>query len=321
MELNQIYSPINEDLSKVEDALREVARVDFQWLAQLLSHSLGIGGKRIRPALTLLSGKFYNYHLEYLLHMATAIELMHTATLVHDDAIDKSETRRGRPTIYKLWGTDPAVLLGDYLFAKSSVEVSDTLNVRAIKLLSQTLMIISQGELNQAINAFNINQKREDYFQRIFGKTASLFCLSTESGSVLSQAPEISIQHLRIYGHNLGLAFQIVDDILDFVGTEEELGKPAGSDLMQGTLTLPALMLNERYPQDNPVKQFFQNRNKPENIQTAIEQIRSSSIINDCYQVAKDFSDKACRQIQALPDIPSRQAMMDLADFVVKRRN
>jgi geranylgeranyl pyrophosphate synthase len=320
LELSHIYAPINEELVKLEEALKEISQVDFPWLEQLLNHALGSGGKRIRPALTFLSGKFYQYDVFSMVHMASAIELMHTATLIHDDAIDNSDTRRGRPTIFKLWGIDPAVLLGDYMFAKAGVEASETENIRAIKLFSQTLMTISRGELNQAVNAFNINQSREDYFQRIFGKTGSLFCLSTESGSVLSQAPESSIQALKTYGHDLGLAFQIVDDILDYTGTEEELGKPAGSDLAQGTLTLPGILLNERFPGDNPVKRLFQNRTETENIKKAIEQVRNSSIVDDCYQIARDFCDNACSLVKILPSNSSRQALVELADFVVKRK-
>ena len=320
MELNQIYTPINADLVKLEGNLGAICQVDFPWLSQLLSQSLGTSGKRIRPALTFLCAKFNIYQLDLLLHMAAAIELMHTATLVHDDAIDKSETRRGKPTIYKLWGVDPAVLLGDYLFAKAGVEVSDTQSVRAFRIFSQTLMTISRGELNQAQNAFNLKQSRETYFQRIYGKTASLFCLSTESGGILSQSPESTIEVLWSYGRNLGLAFQIVDDILDFIGTEQELGKPAGSDLAQGTLTLPALILNERYPQDNPVKRLFQDHQKVENIKLAIEQIRHSTIVDECYQVARQYCDEACRQIKSLSDCPARQSLIDLAGFVVIRR-
>jgi geranylgeranyl pyrophosphate synthase len=320
LELNQIYAPIKDDLLKVEECIKSVSQVDFDWLSQLLDLSLATGGKRIRPALTLLSGMFYNYRLEPLLHMATAIELLHTATLIHDDAIDKSNTRRGRPTVYKLWGVDPAVLLGDYMFAKAGVEASDTNCIRAFRIFSQTLMIISSGELNQAKNAFNLNQSREDYVQRIYGKTASLFCLSTESGGILSQAPESAIQLLKDYGYNLGLAFQIIDDILDFTGTEAELGKPAGSDLRQGTLTLPAMLLNERYPHDNPVKRLFENRERTENIAIAIEQVRSSSIVDDCYKIARSYCDKACNSIKELPQNSSRQSLLDLADFVVTRK-
>lgn len=321
MELTEIYAPVKDDLVKVEQELKAVSQVDFPWLAELLSHSLGVGGKRIRPALTFLSGKLYRYRIEYLLHMALSIELMHTATLVHDDAIDKSDTRRGRTTIFKLWGTEPAVLLGDYLFAKAGVSVSDTQSVRCIKLFSQTLMTISRGELNQAKNAYNLNQTREHYYQRIFSKTASLFCLSTETGAILAEAPESSVNMLKDYGRDLGIAFQIVDDILDFIATEEELGKPAGSDLAQGTLTLPAMLLNERYPQDNPVKRLVQDRSGTENIKLAIEQVRNSSIVEECYQVARDYCEKACQQIKTLPASASRDSLIELADFVVRRKS
>jgi octaprenyl-diphosphate synthase len=320
VELKEIYSTINEDLARVETSLKSISQVDFPWLSQLLSHSLGSGGKRIRPALTLLSGKFYIYRFEFLLHMALSIELMHTATLIHDDAIDKSDTRRGRTTIYKLWGVEPAVLLGDYLFAKAGVTVSDTLSLRCIRLFSQTLMTISHGELNQAKNAFNLFQTYEQYVQRIFGKTASLFCLATESGGILSEAPESAIDSLKNYGRNLGIAFQVVDDILDFIGTEEELGKPAGSDLTQGTLTLPAMLLNKRYPEDNPVKRLFQDHQKMENVKIAIEHVRNSSIVEECYQIARRYCDDACRNVQELPEIPSRRALLELADFVVERK-
>jgi octaprenyl-diphosphate synthase len=320
LELSLIYAPVNEDLKKVEEALQAVCQVDFPWLAQLLNHSLTAGGKRIRPALTLISGKFYNFRLECLLHMAVAIELMHTATLIHDDAIDKSDTRRGRATIYKLWGVDPAVLLGDYLFAKAGVESSETHSVRAIRLFSQTLMTISRGELNQARNAYNWHQTHEDYINRIFGKTASLFCLSTESGGILSQASDGAIRKLREYGYNLGIAFQIVDDILDFVGNEAELGKPAGSDLKQGTFTLPAMLLVERYPQNNPVKMLFEDHSRIENIPLAIEQIRNSSIVEECYKLARVYCHAACQAIKTLPGNPVKESFAELAEFVVKRR-
>ena len=320
MQLSTIYKPIQEDLVKVEDSLRAVSKVDFTWLAKLLGHSLKSGGKRIRPALTLLSGKFYDYNLDYLLPMATAVELLHTATLVHDDAIDNSLVRRGRPTINKVWGSEKAVLLGDYLFANAGELTTTTQNLRVIKLVAQTIMTISSGELNQAINAFNLEQTRQDYLQRISRKTASLFSLATESGAVLSQAPEKSIQVLIDYGYNLGIAFQIVDDILDFAGTEEEVGKPVGSDLAQGTLTLPAIVLLERYPEDNPVKKLSHNEDDQKNIELAIELVRNSSIVKECYGVASDYCARACRNLNLLPDSESCQALIQLADYVAKRR-
>ena len=320
MELSTIYQPIREDLIKVEDKLRSVSKVDFPWLSELLAYSLKGGGKGIRPAFVLLSGKFYDYNLDYLLPMATAVELLHTATLVHDDAIDKSLIRRGRATVYKVWNGDKAVLLGDYLFAKAEEFAAATGNLQVIKLSAQTLQVISSGELNQAFNAFNLEQTRQHYLQRISSKTASLFSTATESGAILSQAPEESIKVLKDYGYNLGIAFQIVDDILDFISTEEELGKPIGSDLAQGTLTLPSMILLERYPEDNPVKRLFQNRDKQENIKQAIELVRNSSIIEECYAVASEYCARACRNLNLLPENASRQALIELANYIVNRK-
>jgi geranylgeranyl pyrophosphate synthase len=318
--LNTIYEPVQEDLVRVEDRLRSVGEVDFPQLSKLLDYSLKSGGKRIRPALVLLSGKFYHYDPNYLLPMATAVEILHTATLVHDDVIDNSPVRRGRPTINKAWGEDKAILLGDYLLAKSQELVAETQNLRVIKLFAQAFMTLSSGELAQAVNAFNLEQTRQQYRQRISAKTASLISLATESGAILSRAPEKSAEALKEYGRNLGIAFQIVDDILDFIGTEEEMGKPAGADLAQGTLTLPAMLVLERYPGDNPVTRLFRNEDRQKNIRLAIELVSSSSIPGECYAVASDYCAKACQNLDLLPDNASRRSLIALAEYVVKRR-
>jgi geranylgeranyl pyrophosphate synthase len=250
--------------------------------------------------------------------MAVSAELMHTATLLHDDAIDKAEIRRGQSTINKLWGEDIAILLGDYLFAKAGEHVSDTQNPRVIKLFSQTLGIISSGEINQFLAAFKIDQTRENYFQRIASKTASLFSLATESGAILSQAPEKSVEVLRDYGFNLGIAFQVVDDILDFTSTEETLGKPVGSDLTQGTLTLPAMLILERYSGDNPVKRVFEKRDESD-VKAAIALVKDTEITEACYQVASDYCDRACANLSLLPDNSIRQSLTELANYVISR--
>jgi len=321
LKLDKIYEPIQQDLLRVEDKLKAVSEVEFSHLSELLSYTL-VGGKAIRPVLTLLCGKFYDYNLDLLLPMATGVELLHIATLVHDDAIDNATVRRGRPTINSLWGQDRAVLLGDYLFAKAGAFTATTQNLRVIMLFTLTLETISSGELNQSFNAFNLKQSREDYLQRIYSKTASLFRLATESGAILSQAPEESVKILREYGYNLGIAFQIVDDILDFIGTEEEMGKPIGSDLAQGTLTLPAMLLMERYPEDNPVKRLFQNQeDREKNLELALKLVREDpSIIQQCYSLASEYCAEACRNLDLLPDNASRRALVEIADYVIARR-
>lgn len=322
MKLSAIYEPIQKELSEIENEFKTIAeseRANFPNLYKMLSHIL-VGGKVIRPTLTLLAGRFYNYNRVRLLPMATASELLHIATLVHDDAIDKSDVRRWRETVNKLWGLEKAILLGDYLFAKAGEFAAVTKNLRVVKLFAQTLETISQGELKQSFDSFKLEHSLENYIERVSKKTAALFAMSTESGAVLSDAPEKSIQILKDYGYNLGIAFQIVDDILDFTSSEEEMGKPIGSDLAQGTLTLPAMLLLERYPEDNPVKKLFQNGEKPENVKRAIEMLHNSPIIQECYALASDYCTKACCNLSQLPDESKREALAELARYVIERR-
>jgi octaprenyl-diphosphate synthase len=318
LELSQIYAPIQADLNKVRDTLLSISHVDFAWLAEQLHHVVRETGKGIRPALTLLSGRSHQYDLTYLLPMAVSVELMHTATLVHDDAIDKSATRRGQATINSIWGDEIAILLGDYLFAKAGEFVSDTQTPRVIKLFSQTLGTISRGEIIQFRAAFNPDQTRDDYFNRIYGKTASLFSLATQSGAILSKASEKMVGVMKEYGDNLGIAFQIVDDILDFTSTMEVLGKPVGSDLIQGTLTLPAILLMEQQPADNPIRKLFETKDN-RYVQKAIEIVLASPIIPECYKVAREYCDKACKKLKSLPDTVSRQSLRDLAEYVIRQ--
>ena len=313
MELTSIYAPILLDLNKVRDTLKSISRVDFPWLSEQLGYVVRSSGKGIRPALTLLAGKFYKYDLRYLLPMAVSVELMHTATLVHDDAIDNALVRRGQPTINKMWGDENAILLGDYLFAKAGEFVSDTMNPRVIKLFSQTLATISSGEINQLLDAFKVEQSHENYVQRIARKTASLFSLATESGAILSGAPESSVTLLKDYGYNLGVAFQIADDILDFIGTEEKL------DLMQGTLTLPSLLVLERLPGDNPVRRALENRGNRKYVNEAIRLIKNSPIVDECYRIAEDYCEKARQTLKKLPENESRQSLIDLTGYILMR--
>jgi geranylgeranyl pyrophosphate synthase len=323
MQLTEIYALVQKDLLKVEEQFQLLVdnqHDNFPQLYEMLSQIL-VGGKVIRPTLTLLSAKFYEYDLKRLLPMATANELLHIATLVHDDAVDKANIRRGRPTINKIWGSERAVILGDYLFARAGEFAAATDNLRVVRLFAQTLGTISRAELRQGFSAFRLEQTYADYIDRITGKTASLFAMATESGAVLSNASEEAIQGLKEYGYNLGIAFQIVDDVLDFISTEAEMGKPVGSDLAQGTITLPSLLLIKRYPNDNPVEKIFNNEGeKQQNIKQAVEIIRNSGIIEESYRAASDYSDRACRNLNILTDNPSRQALLGLADYVIQRR-
>ena len=286
----------------------------------MLRHIL-VGGKILRPALTFMAGRCIDGETDRILKMATANELMHIATLVHDDAIDRADTRRGRLTVNKLWGTEKAILLGDFLFARAGEFAASTDNLRVTKLFSQTLGVIAVGELRQARDLYSTSQDMKGYLQRIAGKTAALLKMSAESGAILAGGTETQIQALAGYGYNLGLAFQIVDDILDFIGTEEELGKPVGSDLRQGTVTLPALLIIQRSPESNPVSDFLAGRDREANIVKAIEQIKSDDLIDETYQEAVKYSNKAISLLDELPESPCRERLKDLAYYLVRRRN
>ncbi|MFC1872471.1 polyprenyl synthetase family protein [Chloroflexota bacterium] len=320
MQFDDIYALVDADLAKVKQILLGVNGQEYPWLSEQLEYLFRAFGKGIRPAVTLLAGKFYDYNLEYLLPMAVSVELMHTATLVHDDAIDNSEVRRGQATINRLWGNDIAILLGDYLFARAGEFVADTCTPRVIKLFSHTLAVISSGEINQYQSAFNADQTREEYFRRIFRKTASLFSLATEAGAVLSRAPEEGVTALREFSENMGIAFQVVDDILDFIGNEQILGKPVGSDLSQGTLTLPAIMFLERSPKDNPVRKLFDTRDVSL-VPEVIAAVRDTTIIDECYQVAGEYSEAAKEYIARLPKCVAGEAFTMLADYLLRRED
>lgn len=320
MPITSIYEPVHDELKLVENNLKSLARVDSPSLIGLLGHILTPQGKRIRPALTLLAGRFHNYDLEKLIPMATAVEMLHTATLIHDDTIDNSPLRRGRPTASSLWSKGIAVLAGDYLFANSARLVSTTDNVRVMRLFAETLMTICGGELSQSFSSYHVSQDRKDYYRRIGQKTASLFAMATESGAVLSGAPESSVRSLRDYGYDLGIAFQIIDDILDFTGEASEMGKPVASDLLQGTLTLPAILLMERNPNDNPVSRIFGGEDVENNVKLTVDMVRNSTIIEESFKVAHDFCAKANDNLKALPDCPAHKSFLELTEYVVQRR-
>ncbi len=319
MNLSDIYEPIEDDLEKVEQSLEAVAHVDVPLLGQLLGYALTGGGKRIRPALALLCGKFHLYDPALLVPMATAVELLHTATLVHDDIVDRSPIRRGKPTVSSAWGENRALLLGDYLFAKAASVAASTGNLRVIELFAQALMTISGGEVRQTSIAFDLKQARDYYYQWISAKTACLFSLATESGAILSQSPENVVEATKDYGHNLGMAFQILDDVLDFVGEEAEVGKPVGSDLGEGAVTLPSILFAESHPEDNLIKSVIEDRDT-ESVALAVEKIRNSPVIGECLAIAADFSSRACRAVGKLPDNSSRQALLHLATYIIQRR-
>jgi geranylgeranyl pyrophosphate synthase len=318
-----IYGPVQDDLRRVEDTLDAIKRVEnYPILTKMLSHVLAGGGKRIRPAIALLAGKFGSYNSDLHVPLAASIELLHTATLVHDDVIDASMSRRGRDTANAIFNNAAAVMLGDYMFAHSADLIARTDDTQVVRLFARTLMSIAGGELHQDMSAYEYGQDTMTYFGRIEGKTASLFATSAEGGAMVARCSTPEREALRTYGMNLGMAFQVVDDILDFAGNEEEMGKPIGSDLMAGTLTLPSLLLMERHPKDNPIKKAFRTkRPRAEHIAEAVYMVLNSDILNESYDVARDFRERAVAALAPLPRNDARTALEDIAAYVLERRS
>ncbi|MFQ5873808.1 MAG: polyprenyl synthetase family protein [Dehalococcoidia bacterium] len=315
-----LYEPIKEELLQVREQLRSVKRVDFPDLAEMLNHILDSSGKGTRPAITILASKFHPHDPQPLILMASAVELLHIATLIHDDTVDKAAIRRGRPTVSSRWGENIAVLVGDYVFAKSATFVCATENLRVIQLFSETITDLSSGELMERLNSYDWTVDRDRYLERIAQKTASLFTTTSESGAILSGTSEATVQALRTYGRSLGMAFQIVDDILDFQGTESEVGKPVSRDLAQGTLTLPSILLMEQFPNDNPIRGIFENRDDGEGLKRALEMINNSSVIQDSYEIALKFCSQARKALEPLPDNQYRRSLMELPSYVLERK-
>ncbi len=320
MTLNQILSPIHDDLEKVEVRLREALRSEFAPLENIFESLIESGGKRIRPALVILATKFHPADEEQTLTLAVVTELVHAATLIHDDLIDKSPLRRGSPTVNARWSGTATVLAGDYLLARAADIAASLENFRIMKIFARTLMTICEGEIRQDFGGTRWPPNQAEYYRHIDCKTASLFNGCTEGGAVLSHAPEAEIDALKTYGHNLGLAFQIADDILDFIASERELGKPVGSDLRQGTFTLPVLYFIEQDTRAKKLEEIFRNDGKEsQEMDGLIDVIRQSPAIESSKTQARQFAHQAQAALAILPDNQYRRALFDLATYVVER--
>ena len=299
-----ICKPIQAQMIDLElklDTLIDEAPPD---LADKLAHTLKGGGKRIRPALVLLAGNLYPGKAGPLISMAVGYELLHTATLVHDDTIDNAVTRRGRLTANRLWGNHSAVVMGDYLCGCSALMTAETGSLNAMEIFSQALADICGGAIGEHVAGSR--KCREEYFTTIRRKTASLFSAATESGAVLSKAPKRAVRALRTYGYNLGMAFQTVDDIHDFA-----------SDMSQGGITLPAILVLEQ-SQNRWVADVL-DKDPPTGLDLLTEMVEDSCVLDDCHRVAQGFCAEACSALAVLPRSSIRDSLRDLVEYVVDR--
>jgi heptaprenyl diphosphate synthase len=323
MKLLDIYARKKQDIERIERALEEVVRSDHVMLNDASLHLLKAGGKRIRPVFVLLAGEFGDNDPEPLTKVAVSLELIHMGSLVHDDVIDDAEIRRGQSTVKAKWDNRIAMYTGDYIFAKALMVITDLHNPLIHQQLSKAMVEMCIGEMEQIRMFFRTDQSVRDYLLRIRRKTALLIASSCHMGALAAGVPHRQCQALYSFGYNVGMAFQIRDDILDLIGTEQELGKPPGSDIRQGNITLPVIYaLQDPAIRPKLLEQIEAIRSAEGNADIAdfLELVRRSAGIDRAEELADRFIAKAIRNLEALPDIPARRNLHDIARFIGKRK-
>jgi len=316
-----MLDPIAAELEEFERRLHQTVSADLGPMAEAMEHIVNAGGKRLRPALVILSAGLGEPSPDHVFALAMGIEFIHTATLIHDDLIDDAETRRGLATIHAILGANPAIIVGDYYFAKGA-NLTSSIGIPAIdEIISATVMTICMGELLQLTSKCDYDQSVDAYYRKIERKTATLLSASTYCGSIVARLDETHRETLRRYGHLLGMAFQIADDVLDYTATEAQVGKPTGADLKQGTVTLP-LMYGLRDPDVEPRLRRILAREPLEDgdYSEVVDLVRDSPAIALAERHAHEFADRAKQELRVFPESETRATLESLCDYVVERR-
>ena len=324
MKLANIYGFLRKDLQEIENELANTIDAEHPLLKEASIQLLRAGGKRIRPVFVLLAGHFgqFKEHELHIKKVAIALELIHMATLVHDDVVDDADLRRGKPTVKQLYGDRAAMYTGDYMLAKSLTLITEVENPSLHKTLSKTLVKVVEGEIAQIEDKYNVEQDLRNYLRRIKRKTALLIATSCKLGAIASGATKKEANLLYRYGYNVGMSFQIIDDILDFTASEKELGKPTGSDLIQGNVTLPILyaMENERFY--SRLSSLFDEPNKvnESNINVILEELKETDAIDRSYHLSYLYLQKPLHCLDSLPMNRARKTLETIAKLIGKRR-
>jgi all-trans-nonaprenyl-diphosphate synthase len=315
-----LFAPVEEDLRILADNLKQLVGNRHPILYAAAEHLFGAGGKRIRPAIVLLISRATMLGKDITLRhrrLAEITEMIHTASLVHDDVVDESQMRRGVPTVHSLFGNRIAILAGDFLFAQSSWYLANLDSLEVVKLLSEVIMDLAAGEIQQGLNSFDTSMSMETYLKKSYDKAATLIANSAKAAGLLSEVSRETAEQLYNYGRNLGLAFQIVDDILDFTSSTDTLGKPASSDLKSGNLTAPVLFAMEETPYLEILieREFAQEGD----FEQAMALIHNSHGIQRAKELAAEHAKVAVEHLVDLPPSEYRQALIDMADYVLSR--
>jgi all-trans-nonaprenyl-diphosphate synthase len=318
--VTSLFAPVEADLKVLAENLKSLVGARHPILYAAAEHLFSAGGKRVRPAIVLLIARATMPGEDITprhRRLAEITEMIHTASLVHDDVLDTAETRRGIPTVHDQFGNRVAVLAGDFLFAQSSWYLANLDNLTVVKLLSQVIMDLAEGEIQQSLSSFDTEMSIETYLEKSYFKTASLLANSAKATAVLSDLSEATCEKMYLYGRYLGLAFQIVDDILDFTSSAEILGKPAGSDLAGGNLTAPVLYALQEQPRlaEIIVGEFEQEGD----LEKALGLIHSSTGIDQSWALAQQNVQLALEQLTDLAPSHSKSALIEMGDYVLQR--
>ena len=315
-----LFTPVEADLRLLADNLKQLVGNRHPILFAAAEHLFGAGGKRIRPAIVLLISRATMLEQDITprhRRLAEITEMIHTASLVHDDVVDESDVRRGVPTVHSLFGNRIAILAGDFLFAQSSWYLANLDNLEVVKLLSEVIMDLATGEIQQGLNRFEAGISIETYLQKSYFKTASLIANSSKAAGLLSEVSRETVEHLYSYGRHFGIAFQIVDDILDFTSTTDTLGKPVGSDLKSGNLTAPVLFALAQKPSLEVLieREFAQSGD----LEQALALIQDSQGIQQARELAAHHAKLAIEHLAVLPPSESHQALINIAEYTLSR--
>lgn len=319
MRFKAIYSFLNSEINMVEKALEKTVQGESPILREASLHLLKAGGKRIRPVFVLLSGKFGKNNNEAVKDVAVALELIHMASLVHDDVIDDAELRRGKPTIKTMWDNRIAMYTGDYIFAKALELATNIKDPLAHKILSKTIVELSIGEIEQIKEKYKFDQNLRHYLRRIKRKTALLIASSCQLGAIAAGAEEKIHRNLYKFGYFVGMSYQIIDDVLDFTSTEEKLGKPAGGDLRQGNITLPVLFAMENEEIRSEIIKVHENIDNSD-MNKVIQMIKASGAIEKSLEISDRYLQKALQSLEGLPNTSARKTLREIALYIGKRK-
>ncbi len=323
IEFDDVVQSLREDMARVEARVRLAAQVEYPGLGRLLQAIVESGGKRLRPMLLLLAARPFDYRIEPLIPAAAGVELLHTASLVHDDTIDTSQLRRGQPTLNSVFDTGTVILIGDYLFAQSAILAAETMNPRVVAVFASSLADICDGQLREAFTAHRLDQSPEEYSHRIYGKTASLFAGAAEMGAILGGADENEIDALRGFGGDVGMAFQIIDDVLDLRSTADVTGKPGNLDLRQGTVTLPTMLYLARVAsaeEADTLRRVIDGDGVSDEdyLQLAIR-IEESGSIDDAVDTAREYVEKGLERLSFIRDATLLSQFEVFANLALER--